>query len=209
MRKVRKKLFRSVAIHLLPPLGSWLIRLLYALNRKTFHLPETIPDEPIIFACWHGNLLMQPMLYRQIRKTPHAKVMISSHFDGILIAKTVKYLGLASIHDDKNSPARLALQALRALKEGYDIGITPDGPKGPRHEASEGIVMLAQKMKAPIMFFHCCPTRYWQVNSWDRFVVPKPFGRLEFFASEPIRLEGLSLEAAKAAVQAGLMRHAF
>jgi lysophospholipid acyltransferase (LPLAT)-like uncharacterized protein len=193
----------------LPFIASLYIRLIYLTNKKVFRLPSKIPDEPIIFAFWHGDLLMQPFIYQQLRKTPHAKVMISGHFDGQLIAKTVGYLKLESIFSDKRSPAKLALQALRSIKNGYDIGITPDGPRGPRHEASDGLVMLAQKMKAPVVFFHCVPSKYRQLGSWDKFVIPKLFGTLEFFASEPISIASLSADEAKEKIQEGLMRHAF
>ena len=163
-----------------PFIASLYMRLIYATSKKIFHIPDTIPDEPIIFAFWHGDLLMQPILYQNIRKEPHAKVMISGHFDGRLLAKTLSIFSFEPLFSDKKSPTKLLFQALRAIKQGYDIGITPDGPRGPRHEASDGIVLLAQKMKAPIVFFHCIPTRYRQVKSWDKFVVPKLFGKLEF-----------------------------
>ncbi|MEA2111345.1 MAG: DUF374 domain-containing protein [Campylobacterota bacterium] len=152
---------------------------------------------------------MQPFLYQQLREASCAKVMISGHFDGQLIAKTVGYLGLDSIFSDKKRPAKLAIAALRSIRDGYDIGITPDGPRGPRHQASDGIVMLAQKMKAPIVFFHCVPSKYRQIKSWDKFVVPKMFGKLEFFASEPMRIDELSFEDAKLKIKEGLMQHAF
>ncbi len=192
-----------------PFIVSLYMRLVYATSKKTFHLSGVIPSEPIIFAFWHGDLLMQPLLYRYIRKEPHAKVMISGHFDGRLLAKTLGIFKFEPIFSDKKTPTKLLFQALRAIKKGYDIGITPDGPRGPRHEASDGIILLAQKMKAPIVFFHCVPSRYRQVKSWDKFVVPKMFGELEFFASKPIRIDTMSVIEAKDKIEEGLMKHAF
>jgi len=94
---LRKKLLRGFTLRVVPFLGSLLIRFLYHTNKVTFDAPAKISDEPIIFACWHGELLMLPYLYKHYRKTPHAKVLISPHFDGELISQTIKYFGLGTL----------------------------------------------------------------------------------------------------------------
>ncbi len=205
---LKKTLLRRIAIVILPLLASGYMRLIYATNKKIFHLPENLPEEPIIFAFWHGDLLMQPLLYPKVRNHPHGKVMISNHFDGRLLAKTVAFFGFEPIFSERKHPTKLLFRALRSIKEGYDIGITPDGPRGPRHKASDGIVLLAQKMRVPIVFFHCVPSKYRQLKSWDKFVIPKMFGTLEFFVSEPIEIDALSFEEASQQIEEGLMRHA-
>lgn len=206
---MRKKILRALALRVVPLLGALLIRLLYLFSAKRFHLPESIPQEPIIFACWHGDLLMQSYLYFRFRPIPKAKVLISEHFDGQIIARTVKLFGLGSIHGSTTrGGAKVLIQGLKSLDQGYDIGITPDGPKGPRYTMSDGIVVMAQKRHAKVIVFHCLPSRYWQLSSWDRFVVPKPFGTLDFYASEPIDLEGLGIQEAKERLQHALMMHA-
>ncbi len=201
-----KKSSRALALLFVPLLGSLLIRFLYMSNKKVFHSPENISDEPLIFACWHGELLMLPYLYKHYRKTPHAKVLISPHFDGKLISKTVKYFGLDTLagSSDKN-PAKVLIQGIRTLKDGYDIGITPDGPKGPRHEVSNGIIIMAQKTRAKILLINIKPTKYWQLNSWDKFIVPKPFGTLHYYATNELDVSGLSLEEARDKIQKGLL----
>lgn len=208
-RLLRKKVLRALALWIVPPIGILLIRLLYLLNRKRFHLSVTVPEEPVIFACWHGDLLMQPYLYAKLRRFPKAKVLISEHFDGQLIARTITFFGLGTIHGSTTrGGAKVLIRGLKSLEEGYDIGITPDGPKGPRYEMSDGIVAMAQKRHAKVIVFHCVPTSYWQLPSWDRFVVPKPFGRLDFYASEPIDLKDMGMEEAKQRLKHALMAHA-
>lgn len=184
------------------------MRLLYLTNKKEFHAPPTITEEPVIFACWHGELLMLPYLYKHYRKNPHAKVLISPHFDGKLIAKTVKYFGLDTLagSSDKN-PARVLIQAIKTLKDGYDIGITPDGPKGPRHEVANGIIVMAQKTQAKILVLSVKPTSYWQVNSWDKFIIPKPFGTLHFYATQELDISGMELEVARNFLAKELLKH--
>lgn len=206
---MRKQLLRTLALWLIPPIGTLLIRFIYLTNTKRFHLPQVIPEEPVIFAFWHGDLLLQPYLYYQFRQTPKANVLISDHFDGQIIARIMRYFKLGTIHGSTTrGGAKVLIQGLKSLSEGYDIGITPDGPKGPRHEMSDGVVVMAQKRNAKVIVYSCVPSRYWQLSSWDRFTVPKPFGRLDFYASEPIDLNGLGMDEAKARIREKLMEYA-
>ncbi|MDO9304470.1 MAG: lysophospholipid acyltransferase family protein [Sulfuricurvum sp.] len=204
-----KKILRRFSLLVLPFVGALLIRFIYLTSRKRFHLPQVIPNESVIFACWHGDLLMQPYLYYQFRSTPKAKVLISEHFDGQIIAGIIRFFKLDSIHGSTTrGGAKVLIQGLRALEEGYDVGITPDGPKGPRYSIGDGVIIMAQKRHAKVVVFHCRPTRYWQLSSWDRFVVPKPFCTLDFYASEPIDLEGLEMEDARSTIKENLMKYA-
>ncbi|MDD4855341.1 MAG: lysophospholipid acyltransferase family protein [Sulfuricurvum sp.] len=206
---MRKRILRRLSLWIVPLVGALLIRFIYLTSRKYFHLPQVIPSESVIFACWHGDLLMQPYLYYQFRSIPKAKVLISEHFDGQVIAGIIRFFKLGTIHGSTTrGGAKVLIQGLKALSDGYDIGITPDGPKGPRYSVSDGVVIMAQKRHAKVVVFHCHPSRYWQLPSWDRFVVPKPFGVLDFYASEPIDVEGLDMEQAKGIIKENLMKYA-
>ena len=208
MRFLLKKILRFLALILLPFIGSLMIRVLYRTNKINFHSPKTISDEPIIFACWHGELLMLPYLYSHYRKTPHAKVLISNHFDGELISRTIKYFGLGTLAGSTTrNAARVLIQAIKTIKEGFDIGITPDGPKGPRHEVADGIIIMAQKTKAKIVLVEIKPRKYWQLNSWDKFVIPKPFGIINYYSTPEIDVSGMELEEARNLLKKGLLKH--
>ena len=203
-----KKFLRFFALTFLPPFGAFLIRFIYLTNKKVYVLPERIPEDPFIVAFWHGDLLMQPYLYKQLRKQSKIKVLISDHFDGQIIAAIIRFFNFDTIHGSTTrGGAKVLLQGLKSLSEGYDIGITPDGPKGPRHSVSDGIVIMAQKRKAEVIFFECVPSAYWQLKSWDRFTIPKPFGTLYFYASNPVSLDDLESDEAKNVVYNGLMQH--
>jgi len=203
-----KRFSRAFALLVVPFLGSLIIRLLYHTNKIKFHSPDTINDSSVIFACWHGELLMLTYMYKHYRKRPRVKALISPHFDGKLIAKTIQYFGFGSLagSSDKNS-ARVLIQAIKHLKEGYDIGITPDGPKGPRHKVSDGIIVMAQKTGAKILLIEIKPTKYWKLNSWDKFVIPKPFGTIHYYTSLEVDVSGLSLDEARTLIQEGLLKH--
>jgi len=185
-----------------------IIRFIHFTATKRYHLPQTIPDEPLILAAWHGDLLMQFSIYAKMRRTPRVKLIISEHFDGQLIADTMGYFGLGSVRgSSRHGGARALIQALGMIKQGFDLAVTPDGPKGPRHTVADGVVVMAQKTGSKVIVLNCRPSRYWTVNSWDRFRIPKPFARLEFYASEPIDLAGMDLEEARRLVKMKLMEH--
>lgn len=203
-----KKLFRIIALLIVPFIASILIRFIYLTNKKVFHISKSVGNESIIFACWHGELLMLPYLYFQYRKTPHAKVLISNHFDGMLISKTIEYFGLGTIEGSTNRNAtRVLMQGIRALKDGYDIGITPDGPKGPRHEVADGVVVMAQKTASKVVLVRILPTKYWQLSSWDKFIIPKPFGTLNYYTSLPLELGSMDLHDAKKLIKEELQKY--
>ena len=203
-----KKIFRYFALLIVPFMGASIIRILYFTNKKKFHAPDTLGEKPFIMACWHGELLMIPYAYKRYRKNPRVKLLISEHFDGNLIAKTLSFFGFDAIRGSSTrGGAKALIQSLKELKNGYDLGITPDGPKGPRHEVSDGIVVMAQKVNAKVVLVEIIPTKFWQFNSWDRFIVPKPFGTINYFISEPIDLDGIEMEDAKKIIHDGLLKN--
>lgn len=206
---MRKRFLRALALMLVPFIGAVLIRIIYFTSKKHFHMPQVIPQEPVIFAFWHGDLLLQPYLYYQFRDTPKAKVLISDHFDGQIIARIMTFFKLRTIHGSTTrGGAKVLIQGLKSLSDGYDIGITPDGPKGPRYTVSDGVVVMAQKRQAKVIVYSCVPSSYWQLGSWDCFVIPKPFGVLNFYASEPLDLDGMQMDEAKEYLHKALMLHA-
>ncbi|MDF1874994.1 lysophospholipid acyltransferase family protein [Sulfurimonas sp. SAG-AH-194-I05] len=205
---MRKKFFRFLATLLVPSLASLLIRFLSLTNKKVFHGPASLGDKKFIMACWHGELLMIPYAYTRYKKKPHVKLLISEHFDGNLIAKTLEFFGFGTIRGSSTrGGAKALIQSIKEIKKGYDLGITPDGPKGPRHVVHDGIVVMAQKAKVNIVLVRIKPTKYWTINSWDRFVIPKPFGIINYYISEYIDIRDKSLSEAKEIIQEGLLKN--
>ncbi|WP_321469834.1 lysophospholipid acyltransferase family protein [Halarcobacter sp.] len=182
------------------------VRFIYLTSKKVFHHPEIDSNEPFIVTFWHGELLMQPFNYKKIKPKGKVSAMISEHKDGEAITRTVEYLGIDSIRGSSTrGGAKALIGAIKELKAGDDIAITPDGPRGPRHSVADGIVAISQKTNARILIFNCKPTKYWQFNSWDKFIVPKPFGKLEFFIQEPFDLNSLEIDEAKELIKKKLL----
>ena len=206
---MRKRWLRRFALWVVPPIGITLMWLLYLTNRKRWHFKSEIPDHPFVVLFWHGELMMAPFIFRKAAPKTRVNVMISEHFDGEIIAKIIGAFGLATIRgSSRKSAAKVLITALKKVKEGESIGITPDGPKGPRHSVSDGAVVIAQKSNIPIVILNCRPSRYWQAKSWDRFVIPKPFGTIEYYASEPIDISDLEKEAARKLIRERMLEHA-
>jgi len=104
--------------------------------------------------------------------------------------------------------AKAALMAaIKALKDGYSVMITPDGPKGPRYSMSDGAVALALRANLPLMVVNYQPTSFWQLSSWDKFVIPKPFTTLHIY-HQVITLSDMQKEDAKAYLQKQMLTHA-
>ena len=200
-----KKLSRAFALVVVPFLGSLLMRLIYLTNKKIIHNSQGLPEKPFILACWHGELLMLSHFYTNYRK-PNVKAMISNHFDGELIARTIAKFGIESMAGSTTrNAAKVLIQAIRTIKNGQDVALTPDGPRGPRHEVAAGVIAIAQKTDAPIVLVRMKPTSYWQLNSWDKFIIPKPFGTIHYYPHYIDSIKGVELEEAKKMIKRGLL----
>jgi len=192
-----KDFSRKVGQIVIPPLAYVLMRILWWTSKKNFHNVEAIGDEQHVCVTWHGELLMTPQAYRHIHKKHPASAIISSHFDGSLIAGTLEFLGIRPLRgSSKKGAKQVLLQAFKSIKSGEEVLITPDGPRGPRHSMSDGAIGIALKSKLPIFVMNFKAKSYWQLNSWDKFVIPKPFTTIDFYM-QSISLEGMELEVAK------------
>jgi len=140
--------------------------------------------EPFIVAHWHGRIMMLAFSWQ--RETP-IEMLISQHRDGELIARTVAHLGVGSVRGSTSRDGASALRAMvKTIKQGTCVGITPDGPRGPRMRASDGVITLARLSGAPIIPLSCATSRRRVVGSWDRFTIALPFARGVFIWGEPI-----------------------
>ncbi|QKF65957.1 lysophospholipid acyltransferase family protein (DUF374 domain) [Arcobacter venerupis] len=182
----------------LPYLLYLLINFLYFTNKKVFHHPKLKDDEAFIFVAWHGDLVSQPLNYFNKRPNGTVKTMISQSKDGEIITKVYSLFGIGAIRGSSSKGATKALiSTIKEIKSGSDVAISPDGPRGPRHSFAGGVISIAQKSGAKIVILSSKPTKYWQFNSWDRFVLPKPFGRVDFYMSEPLDVTNLEFEEAR------------
>jgi len=204
---VRKRFFRKLGVIFIPPMLYIVMRLLWFTYRKKYHFI----DEPIEGQCmaitWHSELLISPQVYRKLRKKQLTSAIIAQHHDGELIARTLKILNILALRGSSRRGAKSVLiNAIKALKEGHSIMITPDGPKGPRYSMSDGAVALALRAKLPLMVVNYKPHTYWQVPSWDKFMIPKPFTTLEIY-HQVLEIQEMNRDDAKIYLQEQMKKH--
>ena len=194
-RLARNRLGRAVLIWLFVRF----VRLVFATNRwQTVGREDADAmlgaGQPFIAAFWHGRLMMAPHCW-QAEATIH--VIISRHRDGENIARAVRHLGVAAIRGSTTRGGTAAIRSsLRLLKKGGYLGITPDGPRGPRMRAQPGIVALARLSGAPIVPITFAVSRRRIAKSWDRFVIALPFGRGVVLWGRPLYVAADADEAA-------------
>jgi lysophospholipid acyltransferase (LPLAT)-like uncharacterized protein len=202
---------------------SLYIRLVHATSRWQIIGEETpqrlwAEGRPFILAFWHGRLVMMPSCWRT--KMP-MNMLISQHRDGEIISRTIAHFGLNSVRGSAGNPEKggvkmakggaLALRALaRSAAAGEALGITPDGPRGPRMRASEGIVAIARLTGLPVLPAAYATSRRRVFNSWDRFILALPFSRGVIVWGEPVQVERNATpedaERARQAIEDGLNR---
>lgn len=178
-----------------------LSKLAYWTCRNRFYIADYAKNHSFIACLWHGNFLMMPYLYNKIRKTPNMSLVTSAHEDGIIVEKYFAHFGLQSIRGStgvQKGGAKALIQAIRELQSGKDIAVTPDGPKGPYKSIANGVLSMATKSGVAICGCRVKPKKYWQLRTWDKFCIPKPFSRIDYFIAEPLFLsKELSVDEAK------------
>lgn len=185
--------------------------LLYALIRSvdatiryawTIHptAEAAIKSGPVIFTIFHNRLALSLALYQRLCRLlrisgrwtltpPHMAAMVSASRDGGFLSCVLEHFGVQPV---RGSTSRRGPQAMLELttwaERGYDLAVTPDGPRGPREVVQEGVLALAQLTGLPIVpASYRLPWKY-VVNSWDRFQVPLPFSRCNVVFAEALRI---------------------
>jgi len=199
LKNTPKRLMKS---HAVGRIGSFLIASYIRLVRWTSswridgleHIRRLeAEDQGFIIAFWHSQLLMTPTLRCETEK--RFRMLISTHRDGDIISNAVIPFGIEFIRGsaanpkkkfkDKSGVSALA-QMARALKDGDIVGVTPDGPRGPRCKFQPGIVGLSQLIGAPVVPVGYATTHGKHLKTWDRFWLAMPFSKGVFVISDPL-----------------------
>ena len=155
-------------------------------------LPEPHPQGPAIYCTWHNRLVLCLIGYEYTTTLKPAKglaALVSASKDGAFLSGILECF---SVEPVRGSSSRRGPQALLELttwaEKGYDLAITPDGPRGPRYVVQEGIMYLAQVTGLPIVPFAYNAKWKLQLKSWDRFQIPLPFSRCEMVLGKASRV---------------------
>jgi lysophospholipid acyltransferase (LPLAT)-like uncharacterized protein len=156
-----------------------------------------------IYTCWHDRVFLATYFFRRRRIV----VMTSQSFDGEYIARFIQRFGFGATRGSSTRGGVGALvEMVRLVRAGCPAGFLIDGPRGPRHEAKMGAVLLAKKTGQPVLPFSVNAARFWEVKSWDRFQIPKPFTRAFVRLAPPIYVPSDADDDALAAKRDELQR---
>lgn len=184
-------------------LYMWLV---YFTSKRNFKFPQELQlkisrKEPIIFAFWHNRLMMSPFYARKVRKMfgKNTKFLSlsSKHGDGRFVGEVLALFGFNNIYgssqSNRKSSRGIDLKNLRKLikklKSGNPLGITPDGPRGPNQKINGQIIDIAKLSNAVIVPISCAASSFIEINSWDKFKIPLPFSKINFFGEEIIEID--------------------
>ncbi|TAH36036.1 MAG: DUF374 domain-containing protein [Alphaproteobacteria bacterium] len=191
-KKFRRKLIQS---SLVQSLISWVaylyMELVYYTSRWEHHnraVPESFWDagKPMIVCFWHNRLLC---MCRCWRKGVKATILISQHRDGRFISQTIHHYGVGTVTGSTSRGSSAALREMvEKIEQSYCVGITPDGPRGPRFQAAPGPVYLAKLTGIPIVNVSVATSKRKVLQSWDRFLVCLPFSRGAYVWGNPIHV---------------------
>jgi hypothetical protein len=175
----RFSLRERLLLGLVTAAGWLLVRLIGPTLRYRLSIEEGGPPtdrvEPGIYVFWHRCCI--PALYHF--RDRDIAVMTSSSFDGEYIARIIEKFGYRAVRGSSTRGGVRALLGMHTeLEEGRSVAFTIDGPRGPRYVAKPGPVLLARNTRLPIIAFHTAVERSWALNSWDGFMIPKPFSRV-------------------------------
>lgn len=193
-----KFITRKVLPKIAKPLLKGLLNILWLTCRvKTVlgdeHAEKVIKDgKPVIPCYWHQNHMFGIYYMLQLRKRGlKLGFLISPSRDGEVPAQIAESWGLRAIRGSSNRTGAKALKELYELitKEGISPVNTSDGPTGPIHKFKPGALMLAQMTGAPILPVSYSASSYWELKSWDKFIIPKPFSTVVIAVGEPRYVE--------------------
>ncbi len=188
-----KKLFR---VKFIQSFFSWLISVYLKICYHTSiwrvknlrNAQQVINSETSCIVCfWHGRLLMTPFCWNENKKF---SMLISSHPDGVLISKAVSYFGIKTIvgSSSKNKFSSFK-NIIKEIKSNNAVGITPDGPRGPKRKVKEGIISLAKLTQVPILPLAFGSKFGKELNSWDKFLLISPFNKFVAVWGNPIHIK--------------------
>jgi hypothetical protein len=186
------KLWRRIAIW---PLSAFL-RLWWRTIRV--ELPakdlETIclQGEPTIYVLWHNRLFIAADMARRFRAGHPLYCLISASNDGAWLTALFASVGIRTVRGSSSKLGREATgELIEALAKGYDVGITPDGPRGPCYHMKPGALVVARRARTRVVLAGFDFESSWRLSSWDGFHIPKPFStvHMRFFVAGPNELE--------------------
>ncbi|MBI2517297.1 MAG: DUF374 domain-containing protein [Opitutae bacterium] len=167
----------------------------------------TFSAEPAAIVLWHNRLFLSAEIFRRYRTKRHVYGLVSASKDGAWLAAFYRMVGIQPVRGSSSNFGREAARVLiEKMGEGHDIGITPDGPRGPLYSVEPGVLVVTRRRNAPMVLLGAEFGRAKRLRSWDKFYVPWPFTRIKMRCTLLQPKDGagekLSADDVRAALQA-------
>jgi lysophospholipid acyltransferase (LPLAT)-like uncharacterized protein len=156
---------------------------LAATIRFDFEDPHrSVLQQPAIFCIWHNRLALCLEIFRRYivhhGDQRRLAALVSASRDGAMLSVVLRAYGVEPV---RGSSSRRGFQAMKGLithlKKGADLALTPDGPRGPRYQAHEGVITLSQLTQVPIIPVSYRLSSFTALSTWDEFMLPHPMAR--------------------------------
>lgn len=160
-------------------LRTWGRTLRFEADPETFRLLSR-SDVPAAIVLWHNRLFLSPEIFRRYRQQRLIYGLVSASKDGAWLAALYRMIGIIPVRGSSSNYGREAASMLiQKMREGHDIGITPDGPRGPLYAVEPGVLVVTRRSGAPLVLLGAEFGRAIRLRSWDKFYIPWPFTRIK------------------------------
>ena len=189
--QIKKKLLKNFIIQnilaFFVSIYIYIVRLTSSIQYENQTIPEKYwkNNESFILAFWHSQLMMISLSWKNNK---NVNILASGHSDGRFGAIVGKYFNLNNIQTSKKNKSISLKSIFRLLNDNNYIGITPDGPRGPKEIVSEGIIKIAKIAKIPIIPIGFWSSKNFKLKSWDSFLITLPFSKCSFVWNEPLKI---------------------
>tara|TARA_Y100001970_G_scaffold3563_1_gene4093 strand:+ start:1607 stop:2275 length:669 start_codon:yes stop_codon:yes gene_type:complete len=189
--KIKKKILKNIIIQSLLAFLAFIYIYLVKITSKFQYENQDIPEKywknkkPFILAFWHNQLMTISFAWKINKKI---NILASGHSDGRFGSIVGKYFNLNNIPIYKENKNYSLRSLFKLIREEQYIGITPDGPRGPKEIASDGIIKIAKTCKIPIIPIGFWSSNNFKLKSWDSFLITLPFSKCCFVWNKPLEI---------------------
>ena len=189
--KIKKKIIKNFLVQhilaLICVLYIKFVKITSVVIEKNIESPNSYwnSNQPFILAFWHSQLMMIGYCWKSDN---HINILASGHSDGRFGAIIGKYFKLNNIPTSSVEKSISLKPIFKLLKNSNYVGITPDGPRGPNQKVSEGIIKISKNTQVPIIPIGFASSKFSKLNSWDSFLITKPFAKCAFVWGNSINI---------------------
>lgn len=198
--KILKRIVYFIFMAIVPRFIYYAARLFMATCKREVKIPKELAHTNCILMFWHGQFLLMPFAYLKLRKKPRVFVVIGTNFYGRVLSRICKHFGFYVIgrKESENGGVGVLRESFKLLRLGFDVALTPDGPRGPYHSIAGGVISMNGNANTPLVPIKVRISRYWELKSWDKMQIPKPFSKITYEFGEPFDIDSnASLATAK------------